>query len=246
MKTFFSPDAGTPAGGSVPTSSAATTPTDTHTRHRANVPRKTADLLNVSQQVAAEWKSSPFITLVWKTQSEFEEQTNTFGTLLNQRLQSGGNRQYMTNDLETLDEKIDDAIPDMKSRINYKFGPKDGKSHYASFGMIHKSNGGYEFPTDREGRKSSLQLMITACTENGFTDGEHNVDFWTQLQKDYVAAMQKAAGTSGDVSGYVGDLNTLRTTLMRVLHSILLLLEANYPDTFDQVRREWGFQKENY
>jgi hypothetical protein len=38
----------------------------------------------------------------------------------------------------------------------------------------------------------------------------------------------------------------LRTTLRRTLHSILLLLEANYPDTHQQVSRQWGFQKETY
>ena len=42
------------------------------------------------------------------------------------------------------------------------------------------------------------------------------------------------------------SLVILRTTLRRVLHSILLILEANYPDTFDEVRRDWGFQKESY
>ena len=220
--------------------------TDTHTRHHANVPDKTADLLNVSQQVNAKWKTSSFIMLVWKKQSEFESDVEQLASILNSRLQSGGNRQFMTKDLENQDHIIDDAIPFMKSKINYKFGPKDGKSRFASFGMIHKSNGGYEFPTDRQGRKQSLQLMVDACAANGFTEDTYGVAFWTQLQADYNKALTTAAGTSGDVSGFVGDLNTLRTTLRRVLHSILLLLEANYPDTFDQVRREWGFQKENY
>ncbi len=240
MKTFLSPDAATSPGGT------ATIVTDTHIRHQPNVPNKSVDLLNVSQHVSAKWKDSPFIMLVWKTAADFDKDVLRFASVLNDRTQSGGNRQYMTHDLENLDHKIDDAMPFMKSKINFKFGPHDAKSRYASFGMIHRSNGGYEFPTDRQGRKSSLQLMVAACTTNGFTEEPYGVDFWKQLQSDYDKAIAEAATTSGDVSGYVGDLNTLRTSLRRVLHSILLLLEANYPDTFDQVRREWGFQKENY
>ena len=161
-------------------------------------------------------------------------------------MQSGGNRQFMTNDLENQDDKIDDAIPFVKSKINGKYDPHDGPSYYASFGIIHRSNGGYEFPHDRQGRKASLQLMIDACTANGFTTEPYGADFWIQIQTDYNKALTTAGSTSGDVSGYVGDLNTLRTSLRRVLHSILLVLEGNYPDTFAQVRREWGFQKESY
>lgn len=246
MKLFFVPDAVPATGGNLSTGTSDSTPADTHTRHKGNVPDKAADLFNVSQNVAAKWKASSFVTLVWKTQGEFESDSVKFGTILNSRLQTGGNREYMTNDLENLDHKIDDAIPDMKTRINYKFGAKDGKSHFASFGINHTAHGGYEFPHDRQGRKASLQLMVDASNAAGFTDGEYNIDFWKKIQEDYTNALSKAGTTSGDVSGYVGDLNTLRTSLRRVLHSILLLLEANYPDTFDQVRREWGFQKENY
>lgn len=219
---------------------------DTHVRHQENVPLKNAVLLSICQQADAKWKDSPFIMLVWKKEADFSDEVSRFATIFSGRQETGGDRQHLTRDLDDLDHQIDDVVPYVKSYINNKFGPKDGKSYFAAFGLTHSSAHGYELPHDRQGRKSSIEMMIKACSKYGFTAETSGANFWTEMQPRYDAAISKAATTSGDVSGYIGDLNTLRTTLRRVLHSILLLLEANFPDTFEQVRREWGFQKENY
>lgn len=242
MNKILSPDA------DAASSSLTETPpvTDTHVRHEKNVPAKNGVLLSVCQQVDTQWKATPAISLIWKTQTDYEKDVTRFGELLGERNETGGDRQHLTKDLENLDHQLDDAIPTMKSKINYKFGPADGKSYFAVFGIVHSAANGYELPHDRQGRKSSIDLMVKACTKYGFTDDPYGVPFWTDMQSKYEAALSIAGSTSGDVSGYVGELNTLRTSLRRVLHSILLLLEANYPDTFDQERRVWGFQKENY
>ncbi len=241
MKQFlYSPDAA--IGGSETTVS---TPTDTHIRHAANLPNKDAALLAVSESVNTKWATSSFVALVWKTQADFANDVSAFETQLANRNTESGKRSQHTQDLENLDTSIEDALPYVKSYIAEKFGPPDARAYYAEFGIVHRHRT-YELPEDRQRRKDALRMMVDAVTANGFDTKQYGTAWWTDIKTRYDAALAAAATGTGNISGSVSGLVTLRTTLRRVLHSILLLLEANYPDTFEQVRREWGFQKETY
>ena len=140
----------------------------------------------------------------------------------------------------------DDALPYMKNMMGGKWGPYKSVAYYPEFGIEHR-NHHYGFPTDRDKRKGALGMMADAVAANGFgNDAAHGSSFWEDLVTRYNAALQDAILGAGSVSGSVSDLVQRRTTLRRVLHAILLLLEANYPYTFEQERRVWGFQKEKY
>jgi hypothetical protein len=65
-------------------------------------------------------------------------------------------------------------------------------------------------------------------------------------QTRFNAALTAANTTDSTVSTKVGSKNVLRTQIRNVLHSLLLVLEGNYPDTFEAEKRAWGFQKEDY
>lgn len=219
--------------------------TDHHIRHESSVPRKDAALLSVCQVAGAQWEATPAFSLVWKTAVEFKTETAAFETELGERTTEGGDRPQVTRNVDNLDIKIEDAIPFVKSYINGKWGPKDGPSHYASFGLVHRSEH-YEFPTQRQQRISSINMMVKAIHDAGFDGNEFGKTFWTDIQKQYSELAGDATDTSGSISEHVSKLVQMRTSLRRVLHSLLLLIEANYPDTFEQMRRVWGFQKEKY
>ena len=239
MKHFmYAADAGDVSG-------AAPQVTDTHTRHVRNVPNKDADLEMVCEGANAKWAANPFVTLLWKKQGEFATDTANFKNALELRNTAGGKRPGQSNDLDNIDQEAEDAVPFVKTYINKLFGPKDGPKHYAEFGLIHR-NHSYELPTDREKRKDALRMMVDAIAANGFGAETYGTAFWTDIKTRFDAALTTALSGAGTVSADVGDLVILRTTLRRVLHSILLILEANYPDTFEQERRDWGFQKESY
>ncbi len=219
--------------------------TDTHTRHEANVPRKDAELFSVCTNAASQWKATPAITLLWKTQAAFEAETIAFGNELDQRTTEGGNVPQVTKNMENVDKSIEDAIPFMKTYINGKWGPKDEPSHYAAFGLVHRHEH-YEFPTQRQQRISSINMMVSAVHAAGFDANQFGTPFWKDIQQQYEALTASATNASGSISEHVSQLVQMRTNLRRVLHSLLLLIEANYPDTFEQIRRTWGFQKEKY
>ena len=242
MKSIlFSPDAGNTPGSNANDS----TPKDTHTRHTASMPNKDANVLAVSETVSDKWEANSFMALVWKTQTDFAADIAAFSKQLQGRNKDGGLRSQQTKDLENLDTAIEDALPFVKTYIADKFGPADAKAHYAEFGMVHRSRS-YELPADRQNRKNALIMMADAMTANGFDTKQYGTAWWTDIKTQYDAAVDAAVKGSGSVSNNVSELVTLRTTLRSVLHSVLLILEANYPDTFEQVRRDWGFQKEAY
>ena len=238
MKRFFFTDPAT--GGGAPAE-----PVDTHIRHQGNIPAKDAELLNVCSQSDEQWKLNTNFTLVWITEAEFATDVQNFKNLYTQRQSTGVNLPQISHDIDELDRKTDDAVSFVKTYILEKFGPKDGPSHYAAFGFEHKHNH-FQFPTQRQKRLESLNLMTAAIASNGFGTKTYGTTFWTDLRDKYNSLINSASDTSGDVSEDVSELVQLRTKLRRVLHSLLLLLEANYPDTFDQMRRKWGFQKEKY
>jgi hypothetical protein len=211
-----------------------------------NVPRKDADLSNVCNLVGAEWLASPSITLVWKTQGDFATDAANFANYLQTRDSAGGGQQILTNTLSNVDEQIDDAIPYVKSYINGKYGPHDGPSYFASFGISYTKATGYELPVDHQKRGIALQMMSDAMVANGFTTQDYGTTFWAGILTTYNKALANVLAGSGGVSSQVADVTQLRTSLRRVLHSLLLVLEGNYPDTFVQVRRQWGFMKEDY
>lgn len=239
MKFLYASDAAENAG------STSSSPTDSHIRHMSNVPDKDASLLNVSQVVVAKWAKNSFVTLLWKTQPDFANDAAAFGEILSGRNTAGGDRSQQGQDVEVIDKAAEDAVPYVKSYITEKFGPPYAKAHYAEFGLEHR-HAAYELPRQRQRRKDALRMMVDAIAANNFNDKEYGTAFWTDIKTRYDEAIAEATSGATDVSEDVGELVILRTTLRRVLHSILLILEANYPDTFDQAKRSWGFLKETY
>jgi hypothetical protein len=235
----FAPDPA-PGGGTTPA-----TPTDTHVRHHSNVPTKDADIKSVGTLVAAAWLANPGITLVWKTQAQFAADVASFTTALAHRQTAGGTRPQQTQALDNIDIQIEDAVPFVKSYINEKYGPANGPSYYAQFGMVHR-HGHYELPTDHQQRSNALQMMIDAIHADGFDLKTYGATFWTGIKSSFDTALGATVTTDNTVSSNVSQLVVLRTSLRRVMHALLLVLEGNYPDTFDQVRRTWGFQVEDY
>jgi hypothetical protein len=241
MRKFLTPDAADTTAGTSTTSA----PTDSHIRHMHNVPDKDAALLQVSQSVSAKWAASPFITLAFKTQADFAAGTDAFANALSARNTAGGGRSSQAHEVDTIDAQAEDAVAFVKAYITEKFGPPHAKAQFANFGLEHRSNH-YDLPHTRSRRIDALRMMVAAIAANGFGDKPYGTAFWTDLKTRYEAAAGTALAGASDVSAGVSELVALRTELRRTLHSILLLLEANYPDTFDQAKREWGFLKEMY
>ncbi len=208
------------------------------------LPSKDADRATLGVAVAAAWKTHPQLTLIWITQAVFEQKANEFDTVFGQRLTAGSGRSAQTFDLKSKDKEIDGNLKYVKGYILEKW--KDAAAaNYPRYGMQYR-NEAFEIPRDHDKRLDALKLLKQAIHDDGFDAREYGKVYWEKMYTDYDLALKAAKTSDASVSGFVGDKNVLRETMEEALTAIVHLITANYPKTYPQKLREFGFQKEDY
>lgn len=97
---------------------------------------------------------------------------------------------------------------------------------------------------DASSRKIALGLMVTAIKDNNFQDNKYGLTYWTDIQTRYDALVQTTRTLDGTISDNVGEKNELKEWIHGVLISLSNVLEGNFPKTYHEQLRKWGFQKE--
>jgi hypothetical protein len=232
---FMYADEAAAGGGPLP---AKTNPT-------AAMPAADVDFMDVAQTVATSWLANPPITLLWKTSTDFDKDVQAYVASLGSRLNTGSVRPGQTLTLKQLDKQVNDAVTEVKVYIEKKYKKANASAQFTRFGII-KENGAFIFSRDRNNRKAAFNLMIAAIAAEGFGAEEYGTAFWTALQTDYNAALAAASNSTGDVSEKVATKNQQKLAIKKVLTNLLLVLRGNYPDTYKEMYRKWGWKKESY
>ena len=214
-------------------------------KHKSNTPNKDSDLSSLGLTVAAKWKVSPLITLIWTNAVQHETNVNLYTTTLNERQSTGGGRKEKTIKLKALDASIDEGIAAIKGYLVYKYEKNNAPSFYPQFG-IERVGKILIIPRDRNKRQKALPLILEAVTAHGFTNEKYGTAFWQATKDSYDALLKEASTVDGTVAKKVSDKNELRKIIVKTHNSLICVLKANYPDTYKNVIREWGFQKEKY
>lgn len=212
---------------------------------KRNVPAADINFGNVVANVSAKWMDTDWLTLQWLTPVAFQTEANSFNTTLEERLKKGALRPQLTQSLKALDKSINQAISYVKGYITDKYKKDNATSYYAAFGIEYKTKK-YVFPSDQNKRITALKLMVEAISTHDFADKEFGLAFWTTLQEQYTLLVKEATKTDGQVAIKVGNKNLQKENLKKGLNAIVHALKANYPDSYKQELRDWGFQKEKY
>lgn len=130
-------------------------------------------------------------------------------------------------------------------RFCYTVKKANAQPQFARFGLV-RENTTWCISKDRNNRKAAFELMIAAIAAEGFGAEEYGTAFWTALQTDYNAALAAASTTTGDVSEKVATKNQQKLAIKKVLTNLLFVLRGNYPDTYKEMYRKWGWKKESY
>ncbi len=234
-KKHLHPDAATATGGNGAGTSNTT----------AIIPAADTDFMDVAKNVSTSWMSNPAITLTWKKAGDFQTQVNDYETVLSSRKSTGSLRAGQSQALKQLDKQIDAAVKEVKVYIEKKYKTENAPAQFPRFGIV-KENGHQRISKDRNNRRAALALMIDAIAADGFGAEEYGTAFWTGMQTNYSAAMNTAGNTTGDVSDKVATKNQQKKAIKQVLSSLLMVIKANYPDSYAGVYRDWGWQKESY
>jgi len=214
-------------------------------RSKANTPATDLNLKDLAQTIASSWKLNPALTLVWTNATAFEDSALQFGNSLGQRIVTGGGRAVVTNELKNLDTTINKHVDYLKDYLKEKYGKENYASHFLQFGIVLKDSS-YKFPADRNSRNQALKQTLLALEANHLQDRTYGLAFWQKISEQYEAALNLSITTDGNVAGLVKTKNEHRQYIVKTLNALIHILKGNYPDTYANVMREWGFQKEKY
>lgn len=213
-------------------------------RRRGTLPMADLDLRDVAMKVSAAWKSSP-LTLAYTTPDAFEQNVVDFAVLLDERMNLEASRRPLTGELADLDHELNSHVSNVKAYIAEQFGKPRSVDYYPEFGIV-KVGKTYQLPIDRNERVAALERLVTALTKYSLNTQRYGVEYWKEAQARYTQLLYQAGTTDSQRSARVKDKNELKRDIKQVLQSLVLLVQANYPDTWRSVLRQWGFQKEKY
>ncbi len=209
------------------------------------LPKADVDFMDVSTNVAASWVANPQITLLWKKSDVFKMEVDSYCAELGSRIQTGSKRPGFAHSLVGLDKQVNIAVKEVRVYIAKKFKTSNAPAQYPRYGIV-KQNDAYVLPVDRNQRKAALTLMVQAIAADGFGDEEYGLNFWKEMEAAYKVAVAESGGTAGTVSEKVATKNVQKRGIRKVLVNLRKAIEANYPDTYREVLRKWGWQKETY
>lgn len=209
------------------------------------IPLSEIDLGNVVSLANAKWKNSSWLTMLWLKQVDFEADSISFNTILAQRMVEGADVSPISTALGNLDKIMDSHISYVKGYIDDKYDKKDATSYYGAFGIFYKYKK-YAFPQDQNKRLASLKLMVSGLQKHELEDRKYGLAFWTDIMNSYETLLAQSNTLDGGISVKVGDKNVIKKRLKKGLTAIVNGIKSNHPDTYKQVLRDWGFQKEKY
>lgn len=212
---------------------------------KGNIPTKDLDLKTVARTASNKWLGNSKLTLQWTTAADFKTTVDAFELCLNERTTAGNSRMGTVRDLFTLNKTIDEHLAYVKNYIEDEYGKEKATAHYAEFGIEHIASG-YRLPIDSNQRQNALQFLLKGLTDMGWTEKRYGTAFWTPLVTEYDTLFNATTQTVGTIAKSVQDKNECRTAIKDTLNALVLLIKANYPNTYVGELRDWGFQKEKY
>ena len=209
------------------------------------LPTKDIDLGAVATVVSNTWLTNNWLLLLWLTSAQFATIVTNFNANLTLRNRTGGTKKGVSREVELINIEIDDALAYVKGYILEKFKKDRATSMYDTFGIYH-INKGHEMPRDYDGRKEALNVMIAGLKEHKLEDKEYGLEFWTDIKDRYDALADQTGALSSSISVSVGEKNQTKKEVQLALNSLIKSIQANYPHTWKEELRAWGFQKERY
>ncbi len=222
-------------------------PAPTKKTVKGNVAKKDADFSTLATTVSDVWLSKSNITLLWKTAEDFSEEVEGFVLLLNSKSNTGKDRPRITHDLQRCNDALDAGIALLKKAIDADASSmEEARATYARFGIVHE-NRTYRLPVERNNRLFALRLILPALLAAGY-DKKTSIGtaYFTPLITQYTTLTHLATNTDQDVSGIIGNKNEQKKNISKVLVALARVIQGNYPDTYKNEWRAWGFQREKF
>ena len=212
-------------------------------KRKEMIPKGVTNLLALSNLVLQAWTQETSYVLRWTTREEFANQVARLEEINNLNMSHKGNRSPISSRLRLLDKQINVNLRYVKNMIENIYGYKNRYSYYSKFG-IEKTARGYSLPQDRQKRSEALLVLVKNIEQENIEIPNYGLQYWTDIYTEYQELISQTTTTVQDISKLVREKFLLLENIKKTLHSLVLLIRANYPDTWINQVRVWGFLKE--
>ena len=211
------------------------------------IPRSDAALLEVARANAAAWAAEPTLTLRWLTQAAFAEAVAAFEQQLSGQRAAAANRSPQVQRLDELDEQLNEGLRFLKAYVLEEARSKAAtEAQYPGYGLQRRKKGGFSLPADRGERLEALKTLVAKVQSAGFAGRPFGTAYWAPRAAEYAALMQETGALAGTVAQQTGNKNESKRTVRKALKALVLLIEANFPDTYQAELQRWGFRRTTY
>ncbi len=212
-------------------------------RTSSRIPRSDANLLGMAKSILKTWEKNQAISMIWISFDDFTKKVTEFDTLINQNSNARNKRSPISYQLGLMDRAIDEKLSYVKNAIKNYYGIKNASSYYSSFG-IEKRSRGYILPHDRQKRILALQKMKEGVTNINLESDKFGIAFWTDIYDKYNNLISQTTDSVQDFSQIKSNKEVLKEEIITTLKSLIFVIKANYPHTWEDQLRVWGFLKE--
>jgi len=213
-------------------------------KKQTSAPKSNIDILAVLKTILQKWDET-LLPVLWMSKERLQTLYNDYNALLTNRLTLGASRGAITSELKNLDKEIDENIEYPKNRLIEKLKSKqEAIARFREFGIVKER--AYKLPLGRENREMALSMLKNALSTYQFQDMEFGIEYWTNIYNRYSELVRQAREIDGSVSANVGTLTQMRNEVCKFHNSFINIVKGNYPDTWRNELRDFGFQKEKY
>ena len=211
---------------------------------RSNTPTDDINLAALGMRVANQWAAFPQLTLMFITQADFLQQATDFNALIQQRVLEQQTRPTTTRTTKQLLAEINLGLKVVRGYLleKYKDATK-AKIYYPDFGLEKKGKV-WVLPTDQQRILIAIRTAKAGTLTHGFGTKSFGTTFWNTMETNYTNAVQSAFGNDGSSSNTVAQKEVMKKDIKKTLTAVRNAIRANYPDTYNGMLRNFGFQKE--
>ena len=196
-------------------------------------------------QMGTAWQANPQITLVDTTADEFAGAATAHNGKLQARYNIDDPRNKLGARLDTIRDLFAAALPYVKAALLPIFKKEGIEDAYPSFGIEHRDDS-WQFPAERLAAQDAYDKATTGLQAQGLKAGEYGSEVLGPLAAEFRTKYAALVKLDGDISAAVGAKNLGKPYLKKTARCLRYVLKGNYPDTYDQVVRAWGGQREKF
>jgi len=211
---------------------------------KATIPHSETEFLSVAKNVQKYWSASE-LKLGWTDADELLVKINDLHTNTEQARSIKANRRPVSREIKLLSAEINANLSSVRTAVKMKLGEENYDVYLPQLGFLHSSKG-YLFPRNAESIMVSLTQLINGITQLGLSPYLYDESYWQAMLEKFKTKVETSRKMAAEISALVSQKLVLKREIRKILNSVVLLLRANYPDSYKHVLRSWEVQKERF